>query len=176
MTRKIAAGFIGFVAILLLVTPHASAVSIITDKQIQAIKTNCTQIQASLNQLQRNDTLLRHNRGAAFRTIADKLMVPLNQRIASNQLAGSKLVEITADYNKSYEDFRLGFIAYDTALSTALNTDCQKQPTTFFDALDLARQKRLALYKASDKLTKLAEQYKAEFLNFKKNYAEELKK
>lgn len=72
---------------------------IITDAQIKTIKMHCTDILASLNSLQQNDTLLRHDRGELYRTLSDKLMVPLNQRIASNQLDGADLVKTTANYN-----------------------------------------------------------------------------
>ena len=152
----------------------AYAVDVITDSQTESIRTNCTNIQASLNQLQQSDTLLRHNRGAVYRTIADKLMIPLNQRISSNQLDGGKLVEIAAKYNRGYEEFRVAFIIYDQSLSKTIAIDCTKQPSTFFDSLDAARKNRLELYGKSNTLITYAKEYKIEFTAFKKQNAKEL--
>ena len=137
--------------------------SVITDDQIQVIKSRCTDIQTTLNQLRQNDALLRVNRGAAYQAISDKLMVPLNQRIASKQLNGGDLVKITADYNTTYQQFYNAFKDYDTALSTAMGTDCTKQPTTFYSQREDARNKRLILHAASQKLVQLATSYKTTF-------------
>lgn len=137
--------------------------SVITDDQIQVIKSRCTDIQATLNQLHQNDALLRVNRGAVYQAISDKLMVPLNQRIASNQLDGGDLVRITADYNGAYQHFYNAFKDYDTALTNAMGIDCTKQPTTFYSQLNDARAKRLTLQAASQRLVQLAANYKTTF-------------
>jgi hypothetical protein len=140
---------------------------IITDAQIQTIRTHCTDLLATLNRLQRADLLLRYDRGGVYRTIADKLMVPLNQRIASNQLDGSELVATTAKYNAEYELFRAAYRTYDTSLAVILAIDCTKQPTTFYDKLAIARQERSKLHDSSVKLIVLAKQYRTQFDSFK---------
>ncbi len=142
--------------------------NVITDSQIAMIKTHCTDLQASLNRLHQSDTLLRFNRGELYRTISDKLMVPLNQRIASNQLDGSTLVQITANYNTSYQTFFDSYKVYEVSLSAALSTDCVRQPTTFYDQVADARAKRIALHTASVRLVELAGQYKKSFGDFRK--------
>lgn len=158
-------------ASILLVTPgsaaHAVEDDVITDAQITAIRTHCTDIQGTLNRLKQTDTLLRYNRGQLYRTIADKLMSQLNQRIASNQLDGSELVATTATYNKEYQIFFDAYKNYDVGLSQLLAIDCSKQPTSFYDKLRDVRQKRIALHTSSKKMIELAGQYKKQFDTFR---------
>lgn len=146
--------------------------TVITDDQIQVIKSRCTDIQATLNQLHQNDALLRVNRGAVYQAISDKLMVPLNQRIASNQLDGGDLVKITAEYNGAYQQFYNAFKDYDTSLTSAMGIDCTKQPTTFYSQLNDARSKRLALQAANQRLVELATNYRTTFDQIKSRLAQ----
>ena len=145
---------------------------IITDAEITAIKTHCSDIQVTLNRLKQADKLLRLDRGQVHRVIRDKLMTPLNQRIASNQLNGSELVATTAAYNNEYQKFFAAYTEYDTALSLAISTDCVKQPTTFYDRVADAREKRFTLRQASRELVILAGQYKSQYENFKRTQTE----
>jgi hypothetical protein len=169
MIRKyglVVAAIVAGVSLFALVRP-ARGVDVITDQQIQAIRTNCTEIQGTLNRLQQSDLLLRTDRGELYRTIADKLMVPLNQRIASNQLDGGKLVDITADFNSKYKEFYNAYKEYDRALVAANEIDCVKQPTQFYDAVAVARDKRRVLGKANEALVALITDYKTEFKSFR---------
>ena len=169
MIRKslvIATFLLGGFFVFLLAKP-AHGADIITDQQIQVIKTNCTDIQATLNRLQQTDLLLRTDRGELYRTVADKLMVPLNQRVASNQLDGGKLVAITASFNTKYSDFYDAYKEYDRALTSASRIDCVKQPTQFYDAVAVARTKRQKLHAANQALVELAAEYQAEFKDFR---------
>ena len=144
---------------------------IINDAQITSIRSHCTELQATLNRIRRADTLLRTDRGRIYRTIADKLMVPLNQRIASNKLDGSELVATTAKYNAEYQLFFDAYRSYDASLAATLSIDCTKQPTTFYDKLAIARSDRSKLHDSSVKLIGLAKQYRAQFDTFKTNAA-----
>lgn len=169
MVRKygiIAAVLVTGMALFALVRP-VQGVDVITDQQIAAIRTNCTEIQGTLNRLQQSDLLLRTDRGELYRTIADKLMVPLNQRIASNQLDGGKLVAITAEFDSEYQEFYDAYKEYDMALVAASQIDCVKRPTQFYDAVAVARTKRQALGKANQQLVKLISDYKREFTAFR---------
>ena len=94
-------------------------------------------------------------------------MTPLNQRIASNQLDGSALVATTAKYTRQYQTFYNAYRDYKLALQGALNTDCSKQPTVFYDAITKAREKRILVHEASVQLLNLAEQYRGQFTNFR---------
>lgn len=140
---------------------------IINDAQIASIRAHCTDLQATLGRIRQADTLLRYDRGQIYRAIADKLMVPLNQRIASNQLDGSELVATTAKYNAEYQVFFDAYRTYDASLATTLAIDCTKQPTTFYDKLAIARQDRSKLHISSVKMVELAKQYRVQFDSFK---------
>lgn len=144
-------------------TARAIEDDVITDAQITAIRTHCTDIRGALNRLQQTDTLLRYNRGQLYRTIVDKLMSPLNQRIASNQLDGAELVATTAQYNKEYQVFFDAYKNYDIELSQLLSIDCTKQPTSFYGKLSDVREKRIKLHESSVKIIELATQYKGQY-------------
>lgn len=140
----------------------------LSDGQIASIKTHCTQIQATLNQLQQSDTLLRYNVGASYRILSEKLMVPLNQRIAASEFDGSGLVRVTANYNKAYQTFYKNYQDYSNSLQAASKIDCTSRPKEFYVAIDDARQKRIDLYEANQRLVELLKDYKKEFTTFRK--------
>jgi hypothetical protein len=140
---------------------------IISDAQIASIRSHCTELLATLGRIRQADTLLRYDRGQIYRSIVDKLMVPLNQRVASNQLDGSELVATTAKYNAEYQLFFDAYRTYDASLAATLAIDCTKQPTTFYDKLAIARQERSKLHDSSVKLIVLAKQYRTQFDSFK---------
>lgn len=146
---------------------------IVTDEQRSLIISNCSDLQATLNRIHQNDALARHDQGQLFRLISDKLMAPLNQRIASNQLDGSTLVLTTATYNTQYQNFYNAYKAYEQSLRTTLQIDCTKQPVVFYDSLTDARNKRALVHEAGAKLIQLAQQYRDEFTTFRTNVAKQ---
>lgn len=165
-----------FIAVLLYtaVTVRAETTSpLITEEKIASIKNHCVENQAALNRLHQTDAFLRNDRGNLYRTISDKLMVPLNQRLASNQLDGGVLVDITASFNREYSRFFDAYIAYDNALSNVLKIDCVKQPVTFYNALVSAREKRYALSDSNQNLKKIITHYGTTFEEFRANYVKE---
>ncbi len=135
------------------------ASDVITDAQINLIKTNCVDLKARLSRLHDNDLLLRTNRGNLYRLLSEKLMVPLNQRAASHQVDASALVKISAEYNEAYKKFYTSYSDYDASLSQVLTIDCESAPTTFYSQIEDARAKREALHAASQALVQLAGQY-----------------
>lgn len=149
------------------------AADVITDTQITSIRNQCGELKATLTRLRQNDTLLRINRGQLYRAIADKLMTPLNKRIASNNLDDSTLVPITATFNDTYQKFYNDYKIYDLALDDVLTTDCQTQPTQFYSALQDAREKRITLGETSQELTDLAVKYKKAVQAFTKKFSKE---
>lgn len=148
---------------------------IITDVQLQAIRARCSELHASLNRVYQSDKVFRHDRGQLYRTVSDKLMVPLNQRIASNQLDGSGLVAVAAQYNATYDDFYEAYKSYEQALVKAMAINCTKNPTQFYDSVADAREKRIVLQTYNNKLVELASKYKSEFDIFRANQADEEK-
>lgn len=174
----VAAGLLVVAAVYLAPSQGARAVQVVTDEQIASVKSRCTEIKASLNRLEASDKLLRHNIGSMFLVVTDRLMTPLNQRIVSSQLDGSKLLEVTARYTEAYKgreggDFYRAYVEYENSLIAAIAVDCHKQPTIFIDALDTARQNRLKLHTATERLVELARDYKVAFDAFKKQQAKQ---
>lgn len=152
---------------------RASAATTITPEIIERIKTHCVDNQSRLNRLHKTDAFLRTERGNVYRTISDKLMVPLNRRLAANQLDGGALLTITADYNDAYTDFYDAYIDYDNALSKVLEIDCSKEPVSFYNALLEAREKRAKLSAINQSLKELVRKYGVTFTDFKTNYEKE---
>ena len=150
---------------------HAEIV--MTPELTQQVRDRCVENQATLNRLHQADAFLRNDRGDLYRTISDKLMVPLNRRLADNQLDGSALIAITADYNKTYSQFYDDYIAYDNALSKVLKIDCTKEPVTFYTTLIDARQKRYILSNDNQALIKLIKSYGTEFDHFHTSFLED---
>jgi hypothetical protein len=149
---------------------QAGAAATITPEKIARIRSRCVENQAALNRLHQTDAFLRNDRGNLYRTISDKLMVPLNRRLASNQLDGGALLTITADYNSQYNKFYDQYIEYDNSLSKVLGIDCTREPVAFYNALLDAREKRIELSKTNQSIKDLVRQYGTAFTDFKTAY------
>ena len=152
---------------------RASASTTITPEVVERVKARCVDNQSRLNRLHKTDAFLRTERGNVYRTISDKLMVPLNRRLAANQLDGGALLTITADYNDAYTDFYDAYIEYDNALSKVLDIDCSKEPVSFYNALIDAREKRAKLSAINQSIKELVRKYGVAFTDFKTNYEKE---
>lgn len=157
----------------ILVVHQAGAAATITPEMIARIRSRCVENQAALNRLHQTDAFLRNDRGNLYRTISDKLMVPLNRRLASNQLDGGALLTIAADYNDQYNKFYDQYIQYDNSLSKVLEIDCTREPVAFYNALLDARDKRSELSKTNQNIKDLIRQYGAAFTDFKTTYDKE---
>lgn len=148
-------------------TSFAQSDENITQEKIARIRERCVENQASLNRLHQTDAFLRTDRGSLYRTISDKLMVPLNQRLVANRLDGGELITIAADFNTEYDRFYTVYITYDNALTELLAIDCSKQPVTFYNALLSARAKRIELSESNQRLKQLIQRYGKVFAAFK---------
>lgn len=149
------------------------AASTVSPETIARIRARCTENQASLNRLHQTDAFLRIERGTLYRTILDKLMVPMNRRIASNQLDSGKLLTITSDYKTEYDRFYREYIEYDNALSEVLDISCDRQPVAFYNALVEAREKRVKVSESVGRLKAMIRDYGVNFTDFKANYEKE---
>jgi hypothetical protein len=174
MRLKIAAAMIVAIgAVAFWQMASAGAVTQISQQKISLIKEHCVENLAALNRLHQTDAFLRTDRGNLYRTIGDKLMVPLNRRLASNQLNGGELVDITAEFDQEYGRFYDAYIAYDNALTDVLDLDCTKQPVEFYNTLLDARAKRIQLSAINQKLKDLIRSYGATFVEFKRDFLKE---
>lgn len=146
----------------------ARAMETATEEQVGKVKNRCTQLESSLNQLERSDALLRNNIGNSYLTISQKLMVPMNQRIAANQLDGGKLVQISAEYKKTYdEEFYVNYKNYEISLNNTLKINCKNEPAELFESIAATREKRSELYDSSRKIITIAKEYNSEYKKFK---------
>lgn len=153
--------------------PVQAATTTVTPEVINRIRSRCIENQGTLNRLHKTDAFIRNDRGNLYRTIGDKLMVPLNRRLASNQLDGGALLTITSDYKTEYNRFYRAYIEYDNALSKVLDIDCNREPVTFYNALTDAREKRVKVSESITKLKDLIRKYGVSFADFKAEYEKE---
>ena len=153
--------------------PASAATTSITPEKVTRIRTRCVENQAALNRLQKTDAFLRNNRGNLYQTIGDKLMVPLNRRLAANQLDAGPLLKIASDYNNEYSTFYDAYVEYDNALSKVRDTDCDREPVAFYNALLDVRDKRTKLSTSNQAIKELIRQYGASFTTFKTEYEKE---
>jgi len=133
--------------------------TLMTDQQIELIRSNCMSVKNTLNQLHISDALLRVNRGQIYESMSAKLMERFNTRIANNNFDSNSLASITTTYGSTLNIFRSSYIAYEEQLSLSLGIDCSKQPVAFYDAISLARTKRQQVHTEVVKLNEYIDQY-----------------
>lgn len=143
-----------------------------TEEHIERIRTNCVDAQASLTQLHTSDALLRVNRGRIYESIATKLMVPLNSRIASNQLDGQSLVDIYTTYERNLIEFRTHYQNYEQSMSETLRINCQNQPVSFYDKVTATSELRKKVYASVVALHKAINDYQVAFDAFTGKFEE----
>lgn len=134
-----------------------------TDAMIEHIRSVCSSTQANLNRLHASDALLRVNQGQALLAISDRLMTPLNSRIAINQLDGGKMTSITSTYVTQFSAFDSDYKQYEQAMTRAMQIDCTKQPAAFYTAVAEARTKRSLVHDRMVALKKSLTDYRTEF-------------
>jgi hypothetical protein len=160
---------ISFVAIamlsLMLIAPTAHADDL-SDMQLARIRNNCVEAQSTLRQLRASDALLRVNRGQLYELISTKLMAPLNSRISLSKLDGVNLMSTSLGYDRTLNDFRSSYKAYDTAISRTIAIECMAHPEDFYQSLVIARNKRTVVHENVLKLQKAIQQYQVEFDTF----------
>jgi hypothetical protein len=143
-----------------------------TEAHIERIRANCVDAQATLTQLHTSDALLRVNRGRLYELIAGKLMVPLNSRIAANQLDGASLVSVYTTYEKSLTEFRSNYQKYEQSMSETLRINCTNQPVSFYDKVSETAQLRKNVHSSVTALHGAINDYKAAFEAFAAKFEE----
>jgi hypothetical protein len=141
-----------------------------TDTQIQLVQNNCLTLKSTLNQLHASDALLRVNMGQLYESIAIKLMNGFNGRIENNNLNNNSLLSATKNYNAILDNFRNDYQTYEEQLSTAINIDCQSQPTSFYSAISLARTDRDKVHSDVQKLNQSITGYQSTVDQFESDY------
>lgn len=139
---------------------------VITDAQINRIKSSCVSAKNTLNQLHASDALLRVNRGQIYLSMTTKLMTRFNTRVDSNSLDSKSFVSVTNAYNNAVNTFTSDYKSYEEQLSSALRIDCTKEPVTFYDAVASARTKRTQVHSDVVILHQLIDEYESTFDGF----------
>jgi len=142
----------------------------VSDQQTNLIITNCVLVKNTLNQLHASDALLRVNMGQIYESMSTKLMDKFNNRVANNDFNNNYIVSVFENYNLALNSFRSDYIDYEEYLSSAIGIDCTKQPVSFYDAVALARTKRVKVHEDILKLGKNIDQYKLAVSQFEKDH------
>lgn len=162
--RKLSAILLSGVLVMVAAQPsHAQGALVLTDTQIFGIQENCLKSKAALERLHTADTLLRVNLGQRFENISLRLMAPLNSRVALNGLDGVALTKLTVEYNQALKQFSASYSKYDTSVSTAIKTDCVKDPVGYYQKIEQARADRTRVHASSEAATKLLGEYRNAF-------------
>jgi hypothetical protein len=143
---------------------------------VSDILAGCVSAKSTLSQLHASDALLRVNRGQIYESLSTKLMTRFNVRVANNNLNNTSLVSVTDDYDKTLDDFRMDYNTYEVRLAAAINTDCQKQPIQFYNAVASARQQRSKVHSDIKKLNQYIDQYQKALDRFESDYKDATEK
>ena len=142
---------------------YAQSDGLMTEEHIARIRSNCIEAQSTLTQLHTSDALLRVNRGQLYESISAKLMTPFNSRATLNRLDVTKIVSVTASYERELMAFRANYKLYEEAISQALKINCTNQPVAFYDNVNDARIKRAVVHDNTTNLKNIIQKYKDEF-------------
>lgn len=142
----------------------------LTDEQKSHIRSECTQIKGSLNQLHASDALLRVNRGQVYEAMSSKLMTPFNARLGSAGFDGKAMETHTTQYAAALADFRTDYIQYEQKVAAALKTNCQQDPQQFYTTILEARELRKSVHADVQKLHRILSDYGTSVGDFLTNY------
>ena len=145
-----------------------SSSTVLDDNQIEQIRNNCINTQATLARVHTSDALLRVNLGRQYDTLSTRLMAPFNSRAALNKLDVTPLVSTTTKFETSLDKFRTSYKNYEETVSSALQTDCKSHPVAFHDTVAEAQEKRKIVADSVTELNRLVAEYKTNFEQFAK--------
>jgi hypothetical protein len=151
-------------------TQNIAAGTSLSDADIQKIQSTCQSMKTTLNQLDVSDALLRVNRGQFYESLASKLMDPFNGRLASNNIEVINFLSITNRYRSTLNSFRTDYSSYEQQLSNAMNTDCNKSPQAFYDAVQSARDKRNTVHSDVASINQAITDYQTAVSSFADTY------
>lgn len=140
------------------------------NSQSEQIRSNCVSIKNTINQLHASDALLRVNMGQIYESMLTKVMNRFNDRLASNKLDNSALVQASGNFSQSLTSFRLDYKNYEEQLSSLIGIDCLSQPANFYEALLSARSKRTQVHTDVIKIIQYKNQYSSALDKFMKDY------
>lgn len=138
----------------------------LSEEHQQSIRQNCVTAQTNLQQLHASDGVLRVNLGKLYENMSNKLMAPLNSRIALSKQEGLQLAATTLEYDRQVDVFRASYKQYEEAMSRTLKIDCTDKPVEFYENIQYTRQKREKLHQDTKTLAALLKDFKTKFEAF----------
>ena len=144
------------------VSAEGPTMTLLTERQLDLVRSNCATTKTVLERIRANDALVRINLGREYDAISTKLMAPMNSRIALNKLNGIDLTKTTVDFDHQIGQFRNSYQRYEQIMSHIAQTDCQDKPADFYMDIERARYYRGDVRKAVVELEKLIKQYRSQ--------------
>ncbi len=133
-----------------------------------AVRAGCLSAKSALSQTEKNDAVLRINRGRIYNEVSD-LLYAMNARISNNRRSAPKLSQITEDFNDELSKFKDTYNKYDDKLVELTKSDCSNAPSDFYSGLVSVRQGRENLKDSVEKLDRLVEEYSDSFKSLKES-------
>lgn len=163
MTRKQI--LLALSAFVVLVVPATSVSADAADmnlsqEHISVIRQNCLEAQGILQRVQRNDLVVRTNRGRTYDSIL-RLMQALNTRAVANSINVTALEQQRSALNDKFTDFKNNFVKYDAGMNSTIRISCEGQPEVFYASLTQTRGLRNQLAADIKEMDSLAGQYRA---------------
>lgn len=159
------------VALVLLVSPKAVFAidqPVLTNEQIEHIRNNCGDTQTALGSIRATDAVAFVNIGQKLDTLSNRLMTPMNSRVAINKLDGVAVIKTTVEFNTEVKRFQALYRDYAQSVNVTTAMGCYNQPVEFYDNLTALLQKRVAVRESYEHLKKLIAQYRSDVEVIKK--------
>lgn len=133
----------------------------LTNDRIEYIRNNCGDTQTALGGIRATDKVAYVNIGQQLDTLSNRLMAPMNSRVAINKLDGVALTKTTVDFNAEIKRFQALYREYERGVDVTVAMGCYNQPVEFYDNLTALLQKRVDVRASFERLSLLVAQYRA---------------
>ena len=150
---------LSLVALALLLPVRSVAAVTLSKEQAGAISQSCDSIKQSLRKLQKTDTKTRSFLGGLYEDLLTDFISPLNLRLVKNNLPSTTLTELHSSFISKRQDFAKKFTLYEQSFETLLASDCQKDPTDFYNKLTETRKARTTLEQSTEALRMVLEKH-----------------
>lgn len=143
---------------------NAQSAGLAADK-LNLIKSQCSNSQFALQQIEKRDAVSRINRGRAYDQMLRQTSA-FNSRFAYNKISSPDLIQFTSDLQSAVDAFRADYDHYDTDVSDALKVDCKQKPSDYYNVILKARDDRSAVGGEVNQISDLIAQYRAAIVNY----------
>lgn len=140
-TRWLLASVIGSTLLLAAPAAAAPAPGELGSAQLDQIKQNCAQMQVSLRNLQKRDTILRINRGRLY-DLTLRQTGAFVARLDANKVDAPEIKQRDSAIRAEFQRFMADYDHYAESLDQAVKANCSASPAEFYDALNRAAGQR----------------------------------